>query len=56
MPKLQEIILEEDRLFIGDAVPEIYLTDHYVKDIPTVYAVALPKTHQEVVELVKRTS
>lgn len=53
MLKLQEIILDTDRLFIGEAVPEVYLTDYYVKDIPAVHAVALPKTHQEVMELVK---
>lgn len=50
---LEEIIEDDNRLYIGDAVPEEYLTDQYVKEVPAVYAVALPKMHDEVVKLVK---
>lgn len=52
MVQLEEIITDDNRLYIGDAVPDEYLSDQYVKEVPAVYAVALPKTHDEVVELV----
>lgn len=51
--KLEEIIGDKDRLFIGAEVPAEYLSDQYIADIPPVHAVALPKTHEEVVQLVK---
>lgn len=51
--KLEEIIKEDNRLFIGEDVPSEYLTDPYIQDIPDVFAVALPVSHEEVVELVK---
>jgi FAD/FMN-containing dehydrogenases len=51
--KLQEIIKETSRLFIGEDVPSEYLTDPYIQEIPNVYAVALPTSHEEVVGLVK---
>lgn len=50
---IEEIIQDKSRLFIGEQIPEEYLVDQYVADIPNVYAVALPTTHQEVVNLVK---
>ncbi|MFD1607471.1 FAD-binding oxidoreductase [Oceanobacillus luteolus] len=52
MKQLQEIIQDKDRLFFGDEVPEIYQTDHFVKQVEKVYAVALPLTAKEVVKLV----
>lgn len=51
--KLQEIIKDNNRLFIGEDVPSEYLTDPYIQDIPDIFAVALPTSHEEVVELVK---
>ncbi len=53
MPELREIISDANRLFIGEEVPDDYLTDQYVKDVPAVHAVALPTTHEEVVALVE---
>jgi glycolate oxidase len=53
MLDLQEIITDQVRLYIGDEVPDEYLSDQCVKDVPAVYAVALPKTHDEVVKLVQ---
>ena len=53
MVRLKEIITDDKRLYIGDGVPEEYLSNQYVKEVPAVYAVALPKTHEEVVDLVK---
>lgn len=50
---LQEIITDKERVFIGEDVPKEYLTDQYVENIPNVYGVALPKTHEEVVALVE---
>ena len=51
--KIEEIITDKNRLFVGADVPETYLTDQYVSEVPPVYAVALPETHEEVVQLVK---
>lgn len=53
MLRLEEIIVDENRLFIEENVPAEYLSDQYVKETKPVYAVALPKTHDEVVALVK---
>jgi glycolate oxidase len=53
MVQLDEIIKDKNRLYIGADVPKEYLVDQYVKDVPAIYAVALPKTHEEVVDLVK---
>ncbi|GEK91122.1 FAD-binding oxidoreductase [Alkalibacterium kapii] len=53
MLQLKEIIQDASRLFVGDAVPDQYYQDTYVKNIKPVYAVALPKTHKEVQELVR---
>src|SRR5699024_8475631 len=50
---LQETIKEKGRLFMSEEVPDEYLTDPYIEEIPDVYAVALPTRHEEVVELVK---
>ena len=53
MLTIKEIIQDSDRLFLGKDVPSQYLEDPYVKDIPSIYGVALPQTHEEVVELVQ---
>ncbi|GEK89847.1 glycolate oxidase [Alkalibacterium putridalgicola] len=53
MLQLEEIITDTSRLFVGDAVPDLYFHDTYVKNIKPVYAVALPKTHDEVKALVQ---
>ncbi|WP_161879600.1 FAD-binding oxidoreductase [Alkalibacterium sp. MB6] len=53
MSALEEIIKDPERLFIGESVPAEYLTDSYVADLPSVYGVALPVTHEEVMALVK---
>ncbi|HLR91779.1 MAG TPA: FAD-binding oxidoreductase [Atopostipes sp.] len=51
--ELQEIIKDENRILIGEEVPEEYLIDPYIHEIPDIYGVALPTSHHEVVELVK---
>lgn len=51
--KLEDIITDQDRLFVGEDVPAEYLTDQYIQDIKPIHAVALAETHEEVVELVK---
>lgn len=51
--KIEDIIKDKNRLFVGNDVPEEYLTDQYVRDVSAVYAVALPKTHEEIVQLMK---
>ncbi|GAB2324491.1 FAD-binding oxidoreductase [Alkalibacterium sp. m-11] len=53
MTTLDSIITDSTRLFIGDAVPETYYKDTYVKNIKPVHAVALPVTHKEVQALVQ---
>jgi glycolate oxidase len=53
MTTLDSIITDSTRLFIGDAVPETYYKDTYVKNIKPVHAVALPVTHEEVQALVQ---
>lgn len=49
---LEEIITDQDRLFRKEEVPDVYKEDAYVPNIPEVHAVALPKTRDEVRELV----
>ncbi|MDY0404785.1 FAD-binding oxidoreductase [Virgibacillus sp. 179-BFC.A HS] len=51
--KLQTIIRDQDRLFIGDQVPEKYKSDHFISDVAKVHAVALPISTEEVAELVQ---
>lgn len=53
MLQLKEIINDTSRLFVGDAVPDLYYHDTYVKNIKPVYAVALPKAHDEIKALVQ---
>lgn len=53
MSQLENIITDVSRLFIGEAVPDFYYHDTYVKNIKPVYAVALPKSHEEVKALVR---
>lgn len=50
--KLEEIITDEDRLFMQEAIPDKYKEDAYVADIAESFAVALPKTQEEVKQLV----
>ncbi len=52
MLDLTDIISDPSRLFIGETVPENYYHDTYVKNIKPVYAVALPKTQEEIIKLV----
>lgn len=53
MLRLEEIITDEERLFLAGEIPANYLHDQYVKEVKSPYAVALPTTHEEVVALVK---
>lgn len=53
MLHLEKIITDDDRLFIKENVPKEYLMDQYVDHVHSVYGVALPITHDEVVELVR---
>lgn len=53
MMRIEEIITDSNRLFIGHDVPKHYLVDPYVPDVQSVYAVALPNSQDEVVQLVK---
>lgn len=50
---LQDIIQDSERLFIDDDVPGVYKNDAYVKNLATIRAVALPKTKEEVIDLVR---
>lgn len=50
---LKEIISDSSRVYIGNEVPEEYLKDPYVRNIPDVYGVALPTSREEVVDLVR---
>lgn len=51
--EIQNIIKDKTRLFLGDDIPEAYLSDVYIRDVKKAYAVALPITKEEVIELVK---
>lgn len=51
--KLTDIISDTDRLLTGEDIPEQYRTDQYIENIPAVNSIALPKTTEEVQELVK---
>lgn len=51
--KIDEIITDANRLFIGDDIPEDYFKDPHLKEVKPVYAVARPVSHEEVVQLVK---
>lgn len=50
---LQSIIPDAERLYVGEAIPEAYLYDDYVRETGAVYAVALPKDKEEIIQLVK---
>ncbi|MEG0749411.1 MAG: FAD-binding oxidoreductase [Carnobacterium sp.] len=50
---LTDIIQDEERIFTGKAIPDTYRYDEYVGLTDAIYAVALPKTKEEVLELVK---
>lgn len=49
---LENIILDKSRIFQGDSIPKHYLEDDYVGKANSVFAVCLPKTHEEVKALV----
>lgn len=51
--KIQDIIKDDSRLFVGELIPEQYTMDQYMGQLKPLYAVALPKNHEEIVELVK---
>lgn len=51
--KIQDIIKDNSRLFIGDSIPEQYTIDQYMGTLKPLHAVALPKTHEEIVKLVE---
>lgn len=53
MQQLKNMIPDEERLFIGDQIPEDYLYDEYVEETGGLFAVALPKTKEEIIHLVK---
>lgn len=53
MVKIQEIIQDKNRLFLDKDVPEVYLQDQYLKDVKSIYGVALPTSQDEVVKLVE---
>jgi len=50
---LTKIISDPGRIFIGNEIPDNYRKDHFVENIATANSVALPKTTEEVVNLVK---
>ncbi|MFL2133093.1 FAD-binding oxidoreductase [Desemzia sp. FAM 24101] len=51
--ELTKIISDTDRLFVGEAIPEDYIYDEYAGETGAIYAVALPVTKSEVIQLVK---
>ena len=51
--KIEEIITDSKRLFLGADVPEDYVVNPYAQDTPSIYGVALPISHDEVVQLVE---
>lgn len=50
--ELQDIITDRDRLFLKDDIPEEYKMDYSYKNVAEAFAVALPKTTEEVISLV----
>lgn len=50
---IKNIIEDINRLFVGEDIPAAYLNDMYVQEVAKPFAVALPLTQKEVVELVK---
>lgn len=50
---LESIISDKDRLLIGSSITSDYFLDDFVKDTDKIYAVTLPKTKEEIIQLVK---
>lgn len=50
---LTDIIQDDERIFTGKAIPDTYRYDEYVGLTDAIYAVALPKTKEEILELVQ---
>ena len=50
---IKNIITDQKRLFLRENVPKEYLIDPYLGNPKPVYALALPKNHDEVVGLIK---
>ena len=53
---LDKIILEQNRLFLKNDIPQEYLSDEYLGKGGTPFALVKVKTHQEVVEIAKFAS
>lgn len=53
MKSLEDVIKDSTRLFLGDRVPEHYLSDPYLGEVKPLYGVALPMNHHEVVGLME---
>ncbi|MBM6613430.1 FAD-binding protein [Desemzia sp. RIT804] len=51
--ELKKIISDTDRLFVGKAISDDYIYDEYAGETGSIYAVALPVTKDEIVQLVK---
>lgn len=51
--QLKAIIIDEDRLFLNDEIPDEYRYDDYVKNTGILYAVALPQNKEEIQQLVQ---
>lgn len=49
---LHEIIKDPNRLFIGSNIPEKYQNDIYIRNVAKAFAVALPTSKKEIIELV----
>lgn len=50
---LENIISDKDRLLTGSSITSSYFSDGFVKETDKIYAVALPKTKEEIIQLVK---
>lgn len=53
LTELKQIISEESRLLTGSAIPDDYLYDEYAGETGKLYAVALPVSKEEVIQLVQ---
>lgn len=50
---LTDIIQDNERVYIGEAIPDLYRYDEYIGTADNIYGVALPKTKEELIALVK---
>lgn len=51
--ELKNIISDADRLYVGEGIPQEYIHDEYAGETGSIYAVALPKTKEEIIQLVQ---